>query len=544
MNKKIIINSTLNEVRVAITENERLAEFFIELPDKERYVGNIYLGKVNRIVQGINAAFINVGLNHDAFLHFSDIDESMENDFLVEEDEDEDIYEDKNSGKNSDTRKFDSGSAIALRRASPNTGDDKDRPVFVTKKSGKIKINLEPNQDVIVQVVREAYGHKGVKVTTKIALPGRYVVLLPFDNIVGVSRKIYSYQERRRLRQMARKVLPEGFGCIIRTASAGRSDEELRNDWQELLDKWKEIETKVQRSRPPALLHQDMQLATSVIRDLLGKDITKVIIDSKKLYKEIVNYLKRTSPEQIDKVQLYTGTKPIFDTFGIENELATTYKRKVQLPSGGSIVVDQTEAMIVIDVNSGRATEKEQEKNAAKTNFEAIKEIARQIRLRDIAGMIIIDFIDMAKESNRKKIFNDMKRELAKDRAKTVVYPVTQLGLIQITRQRVNQNISEKTSESCPMCNGTGRVTSKVVLLNSIERWLKNFRSRSREFRLILQVHPNVAEYLTDGTISRLSRLMIKYFVKIKVQQSQHVQIDNFRFYSARRQKDITGEYS
>lgn len=531
--KNIIINQTLNEVRVAITENNRLAEFFIELPDRERYIGNIYLGKVNRIVSGINAAFVSIGLKQDAFLHFSDVDESLENtDLFDDEDADIDTFDEE-----------DDQTAIALRKAKPSSKGSNKPITFSTKKSGDIQINIEPKQDVIVQVVREAYGNKGVKVTSKIALPGRYVVLLPFDNMIGVSRKINSYKEKKRLRTIARSVLPEGFGCIIRTVCEGKSEKELKKDWESLLLIWNDIEKKVKKSKSPALLYQDMQLAESVIRDLFNSDISKLVVDSKKVYKEIVSYLKKKSPAMIDKLEYYSGKKQIFEEYGIEKELESTYKRKVGLHSGGSLVFDQTEAMYVIDVNSGRTNEKEQERNALKTNIEAAKEIARQIRLRDIGGMIIIDFIDMTEDKNRKKIYNEIRREFSKDRAKTVVYPVTQLGLIQITRQRVNQNIAEKTSETCNMCNGTGRVTSKAVLINSIERWLKNFRSKSREFRLILQVHPVIAEYITDGRISAMSKMMLKYFVKIKVQQSQHIKIDSFKFLSVRHQKDITNEF-
>ena len=242
--------------------------------------------------------------------------------------------------------------------------------------------------------------------------------------------------------------------------------------------------------------------------------------------------------------RLYTNKMPIFDAFGIEKQLESTYKRKVQLPSGGSIVIDHTEAMTIIDVNSGRAvSEEKQEQNAYLTNLEAIREIARQIRLRDIGGMILIDMIDVNKSKLKRKIFEEMRKELSRDRAKTMVYPLTQLSILQITRQRINQNIDEKISEECPMCHGTGRITSKSVVSNTIERWLKNFRIHSREFKLILQVHPHIANYLYEGTISRISRLMIKYFVKIKLQQNENLKIDEFKFFSVRNQKDITQEY-
>ncbi len=540
MRKEIIINSTINEVRVAITEDGQLAEFFIEFPEKERYIGNVYLGKVNKVMQGINAAFIDIGLRQDGFLHFSDVDDSLEKTMMIEEDDDDD--ENDNNGNYPAT--LDNNSDVALRKTNFSSGTRAtNKATFSTKRSGEVQINLEPKQEVIVQVVREAYGHKGVKVTTKIALPGRYVVLLPFDNILGVSKKIHSYQERRRLRQLARRVLPKGFGCIIRTAAKGKSEVELVKDWEDLLLKWQEIEQKVQKTKKTGLLYKDMKLAASVIRDLLTPQVQRVVVDSKKLYKEIYNYLNWSSPKSLHKLEIYSGARPIFDAYGIEKELAKTYRRKVNLPNGGDIAIEQTEAMFVVDVNSGRAAESDQERNAVRTNMEAAREMARQIRLRDMAGMIIIDFIDMAQEQNRRKLYVEMKRELAKDRAKTVVYPLTQLGLLQITRQRINQNITEKISEACPTCSGTGRVTSKAVLINSIERWLRNFRKSSREFRIQLTVNPNIAQYLTEGTISPLNKLMIKYFVKIKITQSDQMAIDKFRFFSERQQKDITNDF-
>lgn len=527
MEKNIIINATLNEVRIAITEDGRLAELFIELPDKEKSIGNIYLGKVNRIVQNINAAFIDIGQNQDAFLHFSDIDDKLEDSLIDHFDNTEHKSKKKIKGQSKELSQ-----------------EYKEYAVFSTKRTGNIKINLEPKQNIIVQVIREAYSSKGVRVTSRIGIPGRYVVLLPNENVIGISKKISSFQEKRRLRKLAKMILPEGYGCIIRTVAEGKSVKELKKDWESLIKIWEEIKEKVNKADKPMLLYQDMPLATSVIRDLFTEEVKRVYIDSKKLYKEITNYLKWASPALLEKVELFSEKVPIFDKFNIEKELELTYKKKVPLPSGGSLVIDYTEAMVVIDVNSGRSVqEKIQEKNALKTNLEASKEIARQLRLRDIGGMILIDFIDMSEEANRIKVYKYLKKEMQRDRAKTVVYPLTQLCICQVTRQRVNQNIGEKMSEECPVCLGSGRVASKAVLLNSIERWLKNFRANCREFRLILYVNPHIASYLTEGTISRLSKLMIKYFVKIKVQQSEHINIDHFKFYSVKREKDITQDY-
>ena len=556
MRKEIIINASLNEVRVAITEDSDLAEFMVELPDKERYIGNIYKGRVSKVVTGINAAFINIGLKQDAFLHFSDIDESLENTIIDEEDDVDDEEElpavdnSKKSSKDTKTKKQPPKKSAPALNSSKNSSTDKngstkepDIITFRTKKSGKFQINLEEGQEVVVQVTREAYGNKGVKVTTKIALPGRYLVLLPFDNILGVSRKISSFKERKRLRAAVKGFRTENYGCIIRTASKNKTDDELQRDWLALQDAWAEIDQNINNLKIPGLVYKDFQLAQSVVRDLFTTQVQRIVVDSKKVYREINSYIKRVSPHLENKIELYTGKKSIFEEFGIEKELAKTYKRRVNLRSGGDIVIEQTEAMIVIDVNSGRTSEKDQENNALKTNLEAMTEISKQIRLRDMSGMIIVDFIDMMQDKNKKRLFFEMKKELARDRAKTVIYPLSQLSLMQITRQRINQNISEKITEVCPVCKGSGRITSKTVLVNEIERWLRNFRKHSREFRLELYVHPSVAEHISEGTIPILSRLMIKYFVKIKLRQHDSIKIDHFKFFSVRQQKEITNEY-
>jgi ribonuclease G len=551
MKKEIIINSAINEVRVAITEDGELAEYFIELPNKERYIGSIYYGKVSKILQGINAAFIDIGLNQDAFLHFSDIDDNLEMNVITEEDDDESLeFDEIVAPQNIDIENdelievpSDTKVKAKVHPKSKNSSKNPKLAKFRTKRSGEVTINLKDGQWVLVQIVREAYANKGVKVTSKIAIPGRYVVFLPKDELIGVSKKIASYQERRRLRSTARKFLPKGAGCIIRTASRGKSEEELKKDWEELLTIWSEIENKMKNITKPGNVYMDMQLANSIVRDLFTPNVQRIIVDSKKLYKDLITYIKRVSPHLESRLELYNGKNGIFEDFGVDKELAKTYKRRVNLPSGGDIMIEHTEAMTVIDVNSGKTVEREQERNAYKTNMEAMKEAAKQIRLRDLGGMIIVDFIDMLDDNNKKKIFNEMKKELARDRAKTVIYPITQLGLIQITRQRINQNISEKITESCPTCKGSGRVTSKAVLINEMDRWIKNFRRTSSEFRLILNVHPTIADYITSGTWSIISKLMIKYFARIKVQQSESVGIDQFKFYSVRQQKDITGEY-
>ncbi len=539
MKKEIFISTSLNEARIAITENGELAELFIETPDQERMVGSVFMGKVQKIAQGMNAAFVDIGLKQDAFLHFSDVDSTLEESFVTDEDDDDDTVASQSDEPVSEA------AAIALRLRKPDDTHGKTLPTFATKRSGTISINLQPQQTVIVQVVREAYSTKGVRVATKVALPGRYVVLLPFDNLIGVSRKISSIKERKRLRALAKSILPPGAGCIIRTASDGKSEEDLRRDWDYLLEQWNEIESNVKKaSKPPALLFRDKNITGSVIRDLFTSDVMRVVVDSKKLFNEIVTYLQWSSPELSDKVFLYEGKKAIFEYFNIEKTIASTYARKVLVPGGGSIVLDQTEALFVVDVNSGRSTsEQEQEKVVTRTNLDAVRVIAQQLRLRDVGGIIVVDFIDMQLEENRKRVWNEMRRELSKDRAKTVCYPITQLGLMQLTRQRIRQNITERLSDECPTCNGVGRVQSPSLIVASIERWLRNFRAASREFGVQIIVHPTVAEYLLEGSVSRLSRLMIKHFVRIRLQQSEHCPPDKFHVYSLRHQKELTQDF-
>ncbi len=544
MKKVILINSAINENRIAITEDGKLAEYFVETPDKEKYVGNIYLGRITRILPSLNAAFVDIGLKQNAFLHFSDVDERFRQ--IIWDEEGDAFNENGFERENSVINEIDS----MLENLNEKNGKSSSKPNNTRKRQENLAINLnlkldiKENQLIPVQVVREAFANKGVKVTTRISIPGRYLVLVPDFKIIGVSRKIHSPQERRRLRSLAAKITNKEFGCIIRTAAVGRDLEDFESDWANLKETWEKIQKKIATAKEPMLLYKDMELTTSIIRDLFRNDVDKVIVDSKKLYKEIVEYLEDYSPEFIERVELYKGKTPLFDYYQIEKDIELTKQRKVPLPSGGSIIIDQTEAMFIIDVNSGKlVSEATQEINAFRTNMEAVNEIARQIRLRDLAGIIIVDFIDMHDPINRKKIYYAMRRAMKKDRAKAVVFPLTELSLMQITRQRINLNISEKVTEVCPLCKGLGRIPTKAEVLTKIERWLKNFKSKAKEFRLRLYVHPHIAEYLTEGNISRLTKLMLKYFVRIKLVIDESLPIDQFKFESVKQSKDITKEF-
>ena len=547
MKKEIIINSTANEHRIAILEDGRLAELFVETPGKDRNVGDIYLGKVAKVMPGIRAAFIDIGINQDAFLHFSDIGSSQQDYNVLFEDDDDD--DDESSGnpapKHPPGSNGGNGEAVATATAvATDTRQDRKLQPKSREQERRPEVDLQRGQQILVQITKEPVGKKGVRVRSEVSLPGRFLVLLPFVGKVGVSKKLTNFKEKRRLRKLVRSLMPAEFGAIIRTVAEGKGEDLIKQDLEELMRVWRNIEKAVKEGQAPTLLYKDMNTTSSVIRDLFSADVQKVVVDDKKLYKEIRAYVQWMSPDMVDRLEPYKDREPIFDKFGVEKDIQTLLTKKVWLKSGGYVFVEKTEAMTVIDVNSGRyAAKREQELNSLRTNLEAAREICRQIRLRDIGGLIIVDFIDLEEEKNKKKVYDEMKKELRRDRAKVTVLPMTEFGLVQMTRQRIRQNILMSFSESCPTCGGTGLVQSKSATMNHIERWVKRFKAESREFRLELHVNPTLAEYLKHGTISRLTKMMFKFFVRIKLVSDPAVPMDEFLFISVKQKKDITEQY-
>lgn len=524
MVKEIIINSSSSQTRVAITEDGNLVDFFIDHPEKRRMVGDIYLGKVARVLPGIKAAFIDVGMKHDAFLHFSDIGDRLEGlQSILDDDSDVDDEDEE------------AGGPVKTRTQPARTEDQVKREIPVPK--------LFKGQEIIIQITKEPVGNKGVRVTSAISLPGRFCVLLPFDNKIGISKKISEFKERRRLRSIARGILPDNCGLIIRTAAKDQAEDSLLDDLKYLVKTWEDIQSSLKNETPPALLYQDMNTTSSVIRDLFTPDVSKVFIDSKKLYKQIKSYVHLVQPALIDKIELFKEDTSVFEAFKIEEQIKTLMGRRVPLPSGGYLIIEHTEAMVVVDVNSGRyAAKKEQELNSLKTDLEAAREVARQLRLRDIGGLIVCDFIDLEDDKNRKKIYDELKKEFRKDRAKVSVLPMTDFGIIQITRQRIRENILHTMNEVCPFCLGTGLLTKRSNLLHEIEEWIKRFKRHSKERFLVLYVHPTLGEKLKEGNIRAITRLQFKYLIRIKLIEDENVKPTTFRFHSAKTQKDLTGE--
>ncbi|GAB4168410.1 MAG: Rne/Rng family ribonuclease [Calditrichia bacterium] len=513
MTKHIIINSTNEDTRIAILEGNKLVEVFVERPDNERMVGDIYKAQVKKVVPGMQAAFIDIGHEQDAFLHFSDFDSTNPEMFLEEDDE----YDD----------------------------DEKEStPVKKRMTDEEIAQFLRKNKELIVQIVKEPISNKGPRVSMDIAIPGRFLVLVPNENRVGISKKISNRDERRRLRDIARKILPKNYGLIVRTVAEGKKEKDIKQDLQKLLKTWRQVEQKIKNSPSPMLIYKDMSMASSVIRDLFTHDVERVVVDSRKLYRDIISYLKDTAPGLEKRVEYYKSKEPIFDAFNIEQELQNSIEKKVWLKNGGYLFIEHTEALVSIDVNSGKYFgKKDHEAHSLKINLEAAREIARQVRLRDIGGLIVIDFIDMQEEANKEKIVNELKKEFSKDKATTKIADVSPFGLIEMTRQRIRPSLIHNISDPCPYCHGVGLIPTKGTVVSKLEMWIRRYKAGDFDRRIILKVHPEMYDYLTKGHFSRIFRLMWKYWIKISLEIDDHLKVHEFRIYSRKKHEDIIEKF-
>ena len=504
MHKEIFINESMGETRIAIQEDGQLVEVYIEKQDNHRMVGNVYKGKVENVLPGMQAAFVDVGYELNAFLPFSEIGS------------DEFIIEENGNKKNRNNR---------------------------NNKYDNIEVDLKKDQEIYVQVIKEPFAGKGPRVTTEVALPGRLLVLVPNANYIGISKKIWDKYERRRLKKIAQRLREGNIGVIIRTVAEGKSEEHIENDFNQLINNWNKIENKADREEAPVLVYEDLETASSVVRDLLTPDVEKIIIDSKRIYKKTQRYLEDISPSLLDRLELYKLKSPLFESFGIESEIEKVMRPKVWLKSGAYLIIEKTEAMVVVDVNSGRFVGKKlHEENSLKINLEAAREVARQLRLRDLSGLIVIDFIDMKQDENRKKIYHELRKELRKDRAKVAVAPITEFGLLEMTRQRIRVSLLDSMSEECPSCHGSGRIISQETLITRIDHWLRRYKSKHRSLRLRLQLHPHNADYLSGEKKHVLRGLMWQNFVHLKIEENVELPQDEFRFLRSKDGEDVTDE--
>jgi ribonuclease G len=565
LKREILINGSQRETRVAILEDDRLVELLVDRPDHRRTVGDIYLGRVEAVLPGIQAAFVDIGQEKSAFLHASDLlepDEDEEPEEEVEGEGEEELEaavsepgseavgaeegtgERRTNWRGRDRRRRGRGNGGA---GQGNGGEGRQREISSRRALPNIQDILKKGQTLPVQVTKEPIGTKGCRVTAQISLPGRFLVYMPYASKVGVSRKIESREQRAKLREMVSKLLPEDAGgVIVRTVAEGVTEDHFRREIDSLLALWRKINRKKTFvRRAPALLQRETSLTRGIIRDLFSSKVDALHVDSKELYNEIEQYLNQIDPELLSRVHLYSEPTPLFDKFDIESEIRDLFKARVELPTGGSLIIQPTEALVSIDVNTGRYTgKKDPEKTILRTNLEAAREIARQIRLRDIGGIIVCDFIDMETRSNRDKVLQELRTHLGRDRARTKALAVSELGLVEMTRQRVRPSLWHSMTTDCPTCAGSGRVFTPEVVARRLERALKRAGHEHRERQLTVRLHPEVALYLLEEEPRLLQTLSKLTSLDLELRDDPMMRLDEFRLMSRPAGRDVTELYA
>ncbi len=519
MKREILINANPRETRVAILEDDQLVELLVDRPDARRMVGDIYLGRVEAVLPGIQAAFVDIGTEKSAFLHASDL-VYPEDEADGDADDDDDDEGDENGG----------GGGRRRNRA----------------KAPVIQDVLKRGQDLIVQVSKEPISTKGPRVTAQVSLAGRFLVFMPFAERVGVSRKIGDRETRKRLRAQVEEVLPkDAGGVIVRTVGEDVTKETLERELNTLISQWKRIKKKTHFVRAPASIHRETSLTRGLMRDVFSTKVEQVTVDSKQVHNEILEYLKGIAPELIDRIKLYEDVVPLFDKANIEQELRDLFKRRCDLPSGGYLIIEPTEALVSVDINSGRYTgKKDPEKTILRTNLEAAREVARQARLRDLGGIIVCDFIDMETKANRDKVLQELRMHLGRDRARTKAFAVSDLGLIEMTRQRVRQSHLQNMTEACPTCHGTGRVFTAETITRRLERSVRRAGLEGRKDPIVLRVHPDVAMYVLENEKDLLKKLEKSVGFGLELRDDPLLKPDEFKLVVKSAGRDVTQQYA
>jgi ribonuclease G len=554
--REILINGSQRETRVAILEDDRLVELLVDRPDHRRTVGDIYLGRVEAVLPGIQAAFVDIGEEKSAFLHASDLLEPDEDDEDPSEDDvdeldppdadGEAIADASTSGEGRGRRKR-NGNGNGHGNGNGGTGEPRQREVSSRRQLPNIADILKKGQTLVVQVTKEPISTKGCRVTAQISLPGRFLVYMPFASKVGVSRKIESREERAKLREMVGSLLPkDAGGMIVRTVAEGVTEQSVKREIESLLGLWRKINKKKTFIRKaPALLQRETSLTRGIIRDLFTWKVDALQVDSKELHHEIEQYVMQVDPELMQRVHMYVEATPLFDKFDIESEIRDLFKARCELPTGGSLIIQPTEALTSVDVNTGRYTgKKDPEKTILRTNLEAAREIARQIRLRDIGGIIVCDFIDMETRANRDKVLQELRTHLGRDRARTKALAVSELGLVEMTRQRVRPSLWHSMTTDCPTCAGTGRVFTPEVVARRLERSLKRAGHEHRERQLSVRLHPEVALYLLEEEPRFLQTMQKLTGLDIELRDDPMMRLDEFRLMSRPAGRDVTQQYA
>lgn len=501
MNRELIINSGPNEVEIALLEENQLVELHKDKNNSSFSVGDIYLGRVRKIMPGLNAAFVDVGYERDAFLHYLDLGPQI-------------------LTYNKYIRTLMNG----------NTGEDVYNSINMEKdiqKTGKIGNVLKPNQNVLIQIAKEPISSKGPRISSEISFAGRYMVLLPFSDKISISQKIKSAEERKRLKRLITSIKPKNFGVIVRTMAENRMVAELDADLRNLVKKWENVHKKInQKVKAPVKVVSELDRTSTILRDLLNASFNSIKVNDGAITEEIRNYIERISPDKAGIVNEFKG-KSIFEQTGIDKQIKSSFGKIVTIKSGIYLIIEHTEAMHVIDVNSGHRVNKDksQEENALQTNIEAASEIARQLRLRDMGGIIVIDFIDMNQAQNRRALYGHLKDVMSKDRAKHTILPPSKFGLVQITRQRVRPEMNVEIQEQCPVCKGSGEITPSVLLIDEIQNHLAYLINEQNEKKLEIIVHPYVRAFIKDKFyhVQRRWYKEFKRWVKVEEDSNYHL---------------------
>ncbi|MEP0985903.1 Rne/Rng family ribonuclease [Ekhidna sp.] len=509
MSNELIINSTREGCRIALLKDKRLVEFHQDGGGQSFNVGDIYLGSVKKVVQGLNAAFIDLGYEKDAFLHYLDLGPQVQS-------------------LNKFTKLTLAKKLNGTRLAGFKTEQD-------INKLGKMNQVLTKGQKILVQVVKEPISTKGPRLSCELSLAGRYLVMVPFSNTVNVSKKITDANERKRLQRLISSIKPEGFGVIIRTVAMGKDVKELDTDLRNLVDRWDQGIQALPKAKVRDKIIGEMNRANSILRDVLNESFDSILVDDKDLYQEIKTFVKGIAPDKEKILKQYSGKAKIFEATGVEKQMKTSFGQSVSMLNGGYLIIDHTEALHVIDVNSGNKSNKEdnQEDTALKVNLDAAEEIARQLRLRDMGGIIVVDFIDMRKIENKKKLYAKMKEAMKDDRSKHTILPLSKFGLMEITRQRVRPELSITTKEVCPTCSGTGKISASIQVADQVENTVKYFFESQNEKKITVALHPYLYTYFTAGVFSRRTKWFFKYFRWVNMVEDSSKALTEFEVLNA-----------
>lgn len=500
MANELILNVTLGETRVARLENGVVSELYIERTREQGVTGNIYKGKVVRVLPGMQAAFVDIGLERTAFLHASDVVQEM--------------------------TRFDA--VLETEEPPPDDGHRKRRR-FGPSQRRTIEQLLREGKEILAQAEKEPIGTKGARLTSHISLPGRYLVYMPTVDHIGLSRRIGDDKERRRLRHLIEKSRPKGSGFIIRTACLGISDEEIQTDMDYLIRTWKDIEAHAAKAKSPSLVHAELDVLLRVVRDLFTPDIDRLVIDNQDGFNRVQEFVRTFMPGLKSGIELYQEHEPIFDHFGIEIEITRALGQKVWLKSGGYIIVEQTEALTAIDVNTGRFVGRHNlEDTILKTNLEAVKEIVYQLRLRNIGGIIILDFIDMERHANRQKVFNALREALKSERARTTITKISELGLVEMTRKRTREDLRSQLTDPCTYCESRGYLKSAATVCYEVFREIRREAQEWKGKQIVVYAHPQVASHLCDEERKWLEELEERFKKRITVKALPEYHLEQF----------------